>query len=296
MKDSYLENQNISNNIISNKQNNKLHVKRPSLNKDELENYSSCDEDKNETIDNRINDESLLSNSNEEITKKEEANNSENYNKKSKIISNFNKQKKSLINKDKNQKLVESNEKNNLNTQKNFNKPISPKILSLQRETNIVLPDDVKAEGKRAISGDKVKSKQTQSRLGSSSENKYNFAHWLTNSNDKILKRNFIDNKGIISCIFINNNNIGVTKVTKHNKESYVKNNINNKKFYNNKFYNYKTFYKFKENKNSTKLNLSPKSKNNLFGIKKNLKKSPNQKENKSMNNINKITRKKKNR
>ena len=39
---------------------------------------------------------------------------------------------------------------------------------------------------------------------------------------------------------------------------------------YNNKFYNYKTFNKFKENKN-TKLNLSPKSKNSLSGIKKNL-------------------------
>ena len=70
MTDSYLENQNISNNIISNKQNNKLHDKKPSLNKDELEIYSSCDEDKNETIDNQINDESLFSNINEEITKK----------------------------------------------------------------------------------------------------------------------------------------------------------------------------------------------------------------------------------
>ena len=159
MKDSYLENQNISNNIISNKQNNKLHEKTPSLNKDEIENYSSCDEDKNETIDNRINDESLFSNGNEEITKKEEANNVENYNKKSKIFSNLNKQKKSLINRSKNLNLVESNETNNLNTQKAFNKSISPKILSLQRETNIVLLDDMKADGKRAISGDKVKSK-----------------------------------------------------------------------------------------------------------------------------------------
>jgi len=288
MTDSFLENQNISNNIISNKQKNKLHDKKPSLNKDELENYSSCDEDKNETIDNRINDESLFTNVNEEITKKENPNNVETSNKKSKIFSNFNKQKKNVSSRNNNQNLVDSNETNILNTQKTLNKPISPKILSLQRETNIVLSDDVKTGDKRAISGDKVNSKQMQSRLGSSSESKYNYAHRLANSNDKVLKRNFLDNKGIISHNFINNNNIEVAKVTKLNQESNVKTNINNKIFYNNKYYNYKTFNKSNGNKN-TKLDLSPKSKNSLSGIKKNIKKSPNKKENKSINNINAV-------
>ena len=250
MTDSFLENQNISNNIISNKQKNKLHDKKPSLNKDELENYSSCDEDKNETIDNRINDESLFTNVNEEITKKENPNNVETSNKKSKIFSNFNKQKKNVSSRNNNQNLVDSNETNILNTQKTLNKPISPKILSLQRETNIVLSDDVKTCDKRAISGDKVNSKQMQSRLGSSSESKYNYAHRLANSNDKVLKRNFLDNKGIISHNFINNNNIEVAKVTKLNQESNVKTNINNKIFYNNKYYNYKTFNKSNGNKN----------------------------------------------
>ena len=288
MTDSYLVNQNISNNIISNKQNNKLHDRKPFPKKDELENYSSCDEDINETIDNRINDESLFSNFNEEIAKKEDANNVENSIKKNKIIFNFNKQKKNLSNINKNQNLVDSNETNNLNTQKSSNKPISPKILSLQRESNIILSDDVKTDDKRAISGDKEKSKQKQSRHGSSSDNKYNFTHRLAYSNDKVLKRNFLDNKRIISHNFINNNNKEVAKVTKLNEESNIKTNINNKMIYNNKLYNNKTYNKFNGNKNIN-LNLSPKSKNSISGIKNNVKKSPNQKGNKSINNRNKV-------
>ena len=70
-----------------------------------------------------------------------------------------------MINRSKNLNLVESNETNNLNTQKAFNKSISPKILSLQRETNIVLLDDMKSDGKRAISGDKVKSNKRKADL-----------------------------------------------------------------------------------------------------------------------------------
>ena len=282
MADSYLKNQNISNNIISNNINNKLHDKEPSLYKDELESYTSYDGDKNETIDNRINDDSLSSNDNEKINKKEDPNNIEN-NKKSKIISNFNNQKKSLNNGNKNQNLVDSNKVNNLNTQKTFKKPISPKILSLQRETNIVLSNEVETHSKRAISGARMKSRQTQNILDSYSENKFNFEHRAANSNDKVLNKNYLYKKGIFSYNYFNNNNIELAKVTKLYKEPDFKTNIRNNIIYNNKFYNYQTFNKFNANKN-IKLNLSPISKNNISGIKKNIKKSPNKKENKSIN------------
>ena len=127
----------------------------------------------------------------------------------------------------------------------------------MERETNNVLSDDVKTDSKRAISGDKGKSKQIQRRLASSSENKYNFLHRLANSNDKVLKKKFLDNKVIISHNFINNNNIEVANVTKLDQESNVKTNINNKMTYNNKYYIYKTFNKFNVNKNiiSSKIN-----------------------------------------
>ena len=250
MADSYLKNQNISNNIISNNQNNKLHDKETSLNKDELESYTSYDGDKNETIDNRINDDSLSSNDNEKINKKEDLNNIENSNKKSKIISNFNNQKRSLNNGNKNQNLVDSNKVNNLNTQKTFKKPISPNILSLKRETNIVLPNEVETHGKRTISGARMKSRQTQNIFDSSSENKFNFEHRAANSNDKVQNKNYIYKKGIFSYNYFNNNNIELAKVTKLYKEPDFKTNIRNNIIYNNKFYNYQTFNKFNANKN----------------------------------------------
>lgn len=306
MKDSYLNNQNISNNIIINKPNFKFHVKQPSMNRDSLESYTSCDGDKFETIDNRIND-SLSSNDFEELHKQEEdIDHLAKFNKENNFASNYNKQNKNKISRNENQKSNDSSQLNCLTSQNSFNKPISGNILPLPRKTNIIATNDKniseKLGYKRSISGDRVTAKQTQSRFSSSSENKYNFAQVrrLAVPNEKLENREIVYKEiHFPPHSQINNNNVGIptAKVTKLSQEPENEKNIENKNLPNKQFYNYKknnihSLNNFHGNQNM-KLNLSPNNKNHISGVKKITKKNSNDKINevvkKNNNTSNKI-------
>jgi hypothetical protein len=293
MKDSYLSNQNISNNIIINKPNFKFHVKQSSMNRDSLESYTSCDGDKYETIDNRIND-SLSSNDFEEMPKQEEdIDHLAKFHKDNNIPLNYNKQNKNRNSRNSNKKCNNSKQLNCLTSQNSFNKPISGNILVLPRKTNIILSNDMKISEKfgykRSVSGDRVTAKQTQSRFSSSSENKYNFAHVrIAAPNEKLENREIIY-KEIHFPLHnqVNNNNMGIhtAKVIKLNQEAENKKNMENKNlpnknFYNSKNNNIQSLTNLNGNQN-IRLNLSPKSKNLISGVKKITKKNSSDKSNK---------------
>ena len=282
MKDSYLNNQNISNNIIINKPNFKFHAKQLSMNRDSLESYTSCDGDKYETIDNRIND-SLSSNDFEDIQKQEEdIDHLAKFHKDNNLVSNYNKQNKNRNSRNTNQKSNDSNQINCLTSQNSYNKPISGNILHLPRKTNIIGSNDMKISEKfgykRSISGDRVTAKQTQSRFSSSSENKYNFAHVnrIAAPNEKLLNREIIY-KEIHFPLHnqVKNNNIGIhtAKVTKLDQEPENEKNKENKNLPNKKFYDYKnnniqSLTNCHVNQN-IRLNLSPNNNNYNSGVKK---------------------------
>ena len=282
MKDSYLNNQNISNNIIINKPNFKFHAKQLSMNRDSLESYTSCDGDKYETIDNRIND-SLSSNDFEDIQKQEEdIDHLAKFHKDNNLVSNYNKQNKNRNSRNTNQKSNDSNQINCLTSQNSYNKPISGNILHLPRKTNIIGSNDMKISEKfgykRSISGDRVTAKQTQSRFSSSSENKYNFAHVnrIAAPNEKLLNREIIY-KEIHFPLHnqVKNNNIGIhtAKVTKLDQELENEKNKENKNLPNKKFYDYKnnniqSLTNCHVNQN-IRLNLSPNNNNYNSGVKK---------------------------
>ena len=281
MKDSYLNNQNISNNIIINKPNFKFHAKQPSMNRDSLESYTSCDGDKYETIDNRIND-SLSSNDFEEMQKQEEdIDHLAKFHKDNNIISDCNKQNKNRNSRNSNKKSNDSSKLNSLTSQNSFNKHISGNILPLPRKTNIIFSNDMKKSEnfgyKRSISGDRVTAKQTQSRFSSSSENKYTFAHvHRIAPNEKLEEREIIYKEiHFPSQNQVNNNIMGIqtAKVTKLNQEpenekNKEKINLPNKNFYNYKNNNIQSLTNIHGN-HHIKLNLSPNSKNFVFGVKK---------------------------
>ncbi len=293
MKDSYLNNQNISNNIIINKPNFKFHVKQSSMNRDSLESYTSCDGDKYETIDNRIND-SLSSNDFEEMRKQEEdIDHLDKFHKDNNITSNCNKQNKNRNSINSNKKSNDSNQLNYLTSQESYNKPILGNILPLPRKTNIIVSNDMKISEKfgykRSISGDRVTAKKTQSRFSSSSENKYNFAHVhrIDAPNEELENREIIYKEiHFPSHNQVKNNNIGIhtAKVTKLDQEPENKYNENrnlpNKNFYHSKNNNIQSLTNFHGNQN-IRLNLSPNNKNHIFGVKKIIKKNSSDKNNK---------------
>ena len=305
MKDSYLNNQNISNNIIINKPNFKFHVKQSSMNRDSLESYTSCDGDKYETIDNRIND-SLSSNDFEEMQKQEEdIDHLAKFHKDNNIASNYNKQNKNRNSRNLNKKSNDLSQLNYITSQETYNKPISGNILPLPRKTNIVVSNDMniseKLGYKRSISGDRVTAKQTQSRFSSSSENKYNFAHVhrIVTPNEKLEKREIVYKEiHFPSHNQVNNNNMEIhtAKVTKLNQEpenerNKENKNLPNKNFYHSKNNNIQSLTNFHGNQN-IRLNLSPNSKNHISGVKKITKKNSSDKNNefvKKNNNTNNI-------
>ena len=300
-----MNNQNISNNIIINKQNFKFHVKQSSMNRDSLESYTSCDGDKYETIDNRIND-SLSSNDFEDIQKQEEdIDHLAKFHKDNNITSNYNKQNKNRNSRNSNKKSNNSNQINYLTSQESYNKPISGNILRFPRKTNIIISNDMKISEKfgykRSISGDRVTAKQTQSRFTSSSENKNNFAHVrrIASPNENLENREIIYKEiHFPSHNQINNNNIRIhtAKVTKleqepENEKNKENKNLPNKNFYHSKNNNIQSLPNFHGNQN-IRLNLSPNNKNLISGVKKITKKNSSDKNNefvKKNNNISNI-------
>ena len=276
MTSSYLNNQNISNNIISRKKNYKYKEKHNFFNKDINDSYSSCDNDINETIDNRINDSFSFSGIEEIPQQNKVIDHLKKYNKEKKNIPNYNKGnnnkiirfKKQPTNKPKNINLTVKNN--------NFNRKNSGKIVSLPRKTNQVLsgikkiPDSLGYN--RSISGDKVASRYTQSRFSSYSENnQFNF-------NNKIGIPGFAMHNSLVNRSINNKNNtvnhyspIHTAKVVKlkgiENEKNIEIINIPNKKFYNSKgnnnFISLNNFY------GNTNTNINPHSRNKISVVNK---------------------------
>ena len=276
MASSYLNNQNISNNIISRKKNYKYKEKHNFFNKDINDSYSSCDNDINETIDNRINDSFSFSGI-EEIPQQ---------NKVIDHLKKFKKEKKNNLNNNKgnNNKIIRfkkqpTNKPKNINLtvkNNNFNRKNSGKIVSLPRKTNQVLsgikkiPDSLGYN--RSISGDKVASRYTQSRFSSYSENnQFNF-------NNKIEIPGFAMHNSLLNRSINNKNNtvnhyspIHTAKVVKlkgiENEKNIEIINIPNKKFYNSKgnnnFISLNNFY------GNTNTNINPHSRNKISVVNK---------------------------
>ena len=279
MTDTYLHNQNISNNIIISKPNYNYKIKKPINERYSNKSLSSSDEEKNETIDNQIND-SSTSLDIEEVPKPDEE---------IEHIQNFNKEKKNIL---------QLNHKNNCYTSrnncksKNFsndinsltNKPhhlgraVSGNIVPLQMKTNIFLGNDKNffekiIDSQRATSVSKITAKQTNNSFNSSSENKYQIFQRKTESNgfpgmkdntnneepadsDKKVQKNYakvtrISNESELEEKNINKNNT----IKKH--EKYISE-INFQTFNNN----------FNENFNK-KINLSPSTLTHKVSVKR---------------------------
>ena len=235
MNDTYLKNQNISNNIILNKANIISRKKSPLLNKDKNDSYSSSDEDKNETIDNKINDSSFFLGMEELPLPKDNLRNINKSKQINKQISVFKIQKNDNYSRNKNS--TKDFPKNNYLTEdRRLTRPISGKIITLPNTENMEDNDENNNEilfiNTRATSKDKILSKQTESRFTSSSENKYHIFQRKTVSNGKFNVPYII---GGIKNIPLNNrknNQFQTTKVIKlsdkndENNKTMTKNSI----------------------------------------------------------------------
>lgn len=275
MTDSYLQNQNISNNILLNNPNYNQKFQNQINKKDMNENYSSSDEDKNETIDIKFNDSSSSLEIVEVPQQKEDITSFQQLNKEYNDILQKKNRNNSEINLNKNRLNFSEKDKKDNTTQRHLNRAISGNILPLHKNTNIVL-GNIKINFERAgykpsISEERNTLKQTESRFSSSSENKYKFINRKTVSNKISEIKNNIYNKINPSFqsnnIFINNKNI--SKIDKEPKDNIKKINKNNKD--NNK-YNL-TYNNYYGNINSY-INLSPTLTNPKDNVKKEIKKN----------------------
>ena len=274
MTDSYLQNQNLSNNIILNNPNYNPKFKNPIKKKDLNESYTSSDEDKNETIDNKFNDSSSSLDIIEVPNSKEDMSNLQKYNKEYNNAFQIKNRNNSEIDIKKiNPNLFENN-KNDNTTQRHLNRAISGNILPLHKNTNISL-GNIKINFERigykpSINKGRNTSKQEESRFSSASENKYQYLNRKTVYNRMSEIKNNIYNK--INPSFqsnnIPNNNVNETIIDKEPKDNIKKINKNNKD--NNNFnLTYNNYY---ENLNIHR-NLSPtitKPKDNFKKLKNN--------------------------
>ena len=213
MMDTYLNDQNISNNIIIKKKDETNKYKRIIISSEKSMSYSSSVDDKNETIDNQINDSTSSFDYSDtlrvsEIPKKETA---ENFFEKSK---NF----LGLLSK----AVAENFDFFNLPRKTNINDIIVDKNKKFQ---NISY--------KRSTSGDNLRERIKKKRFVSSSENKNKIINHFKAS--KISNKDNSQNKRITNVIKLNNNNKGnkikgknikenkdkkiIGKVVKRNKE-----------------------------------------------------------------------------
>ena len=168
MIDTYLNDQNISNNIIIKKPNESNKQKRIFISSEKSMSYSSSVDDKNETIDNQINDSTSSFDYADtlrvsEIPKKETT---ENFFEKSKNFLDF-----------LSKAVSENFDFFNLPRKTNINNIIIDKN---RKKSNVSF--------KRATSGDKIQEKTKKNRLASSSETKNNIINRIKSS--KFLKKN----------------------------------------------------------------------------------------------------------
>ena len=138
MNDTYLNNQNISNNIILNNPKYSFKGKKSLLNRGSIESYTSYDGDNNETIDNRIND-SFSSLALEEVTQREEdidhLRRFHQERKKIPIPFNQNRRNKNNVNNS-------FNGVNPLTVDKHLTRATSGKIIPLPRNTNVTFENE----------------------------------------------------------------------------------------------------------------------------------------------------------
>ena len=168
MIDTYLNDQNISNNIIIKKPNESNKQKRIFISSEKSMSYSSSVDDKNETIDNQINDSTSSFDYSDtlrvsEIPKKETT---ENFFEKSKNFLDF-----------LSKAVSENYDFFNLPRKTNINNIIIDKN---RKKSNVSF--------KRATSGDKIQEKTKKNRLASSSVTKNNIINRIKSS--KFLKKN----------------------------------------------------------------------------------------------------------
>ena len=222
MTDTYLTNQNISNNIIINKQKQKKPLehkeKKPIFIRASFESYTSYDGENNETIDNRIND-SFSSLTFDDISQNEEEDidhlqkfrqekkkiplpSSNKLKSGSKAIiknnnknKNFNKVTVSTLTVENNKNFGEQ-EKNKEKNEKQLNRAISGNIIPLPKKQKIINTNNVQNKNstnavddfcgyKRAVSGDRI-NYHHQNRGKSS---KYNFKTENVNNNNNIHRK-----------------------------------------------------------------------------------------------------------
>ena len=125
MTDTYLQNQNISNNIIFNKPKDNIHGKKSLKNKDNNESYSSSNEERNETIDNKINDSSTLLDIEEVPPPDQDIDHLQQFNKENKNIYYINYQNKTnSLSRNKNNVKIMAKKMNSLTSQHHLNRAI----------------------------------------------------------------------------------------------------------------------------------------------------------------------------
>ena len=274
MKETYLENQNISNNIVFDKSNNVYKENQQNIEKDNNESDNSYDSDKNETIDNRIND-SYFSDIKKEIQLQEvEKDNLQENDEEKNNIHIYNKKNNLNNTRDKNKTL------NNLK-ETNILTDIDNNIRTLPMKTNTILSINKKISekfgNKKTVSGDKINGKQLESRFRIFTEKKNNFPNRISVSNENIRMKNSLAKREINFKHSSSNNHIIkrpiiIAKVTKLNKEpeneNYLENNnILKKKFDNYKNNNYHSLNNIFSNQNIN-MNLSPQRENYISGVK----------------------------
>ena len=188
MTDTYLQNQNISNNIIINKSNDMPKFKKSFKKRYPPQSLNSSDEEKYETIDNQVNDSSTSLDIEEVPKLEEEIDHIQNFNKEQNQILQYNDKTYDEISRN-NKSKQSSNDINSLTTKNpHLIRAVSGKLLPLQTKTNMIFGNDKKLfdnsmECKRTTSTSRITAKQTESRFNSASENKYHFFQRKTVSN-----------------------------------------------------------------------------------------------------------------
>ena len=244
MTDTYLHNQNISNNIILKSPIISIKEKKQYKNKDNIESDSS-DGEKNETIDNNKINDSSTSLDIEEIPKlDEDIDHLKKFNKYSK--NNFPSKIPAVENRSRNNiktKIFSKNLKF-LTNEPHLTRATSGNIIPLPRATNIIFRNEIKNIDKfrmrRNNSGQNIFEKKDESPFNSSSENKYHFFNRKTVSNSSIETKNNLTQNPNINVPFI------TAKVTKINPDEEPKDGKKNKR---------NTIGKYFENKNSGLIN-----------------------------------------
>ena len=287
MTDSYLQNRNISNNIILNNPNYNPKYQNQIIKKDMNESYTSSDEDKNETIDNKFNDSSSSLDVIEFPKSREDISNIQQFNKKYNNNLHLKTRNNSEINLNKsNENFFEKDKKNNI-IQCHLNRAISGNILPLHKNTNIVLGNiNINFERigyKPSTSQERNTLKQAEGRFSSASESKYQFFNRKTVSNGMPGVQNNIYNKNAPSSQknnILNKTEVGnIDKEPTDNFKKINKKNKDSNKFnltYNNNYGNLNSYR-----------NLSPTITNPKDNIKKMMNNTLDSSKNESLKNIN---------